>query len=418
MRIFHFLNVPLSPEEILSGGKSLTYGSWVATLVAHMLRETDYKCAVAAFGKTNALQSRHGDRVDCFTIPKNGTLKRQLKMCRDLVEKWKPDLIHIHGTELAYGLLSARRMIKYPTVISLQGLLGACSEWYRYFGNSGLMDVIHMHRWLEIPVRRGQCWAYWDIRKRAKREKEIIKGNRFFTGRTEWDKAYIRAHNPSAKYFYVGELLREAFWQKHWHLGQVQRHRVIFTNAGHPRKGIEVLLDAAKMLKPKFPDIRVAIAGFISHRSGYGRYIRRRIHELDDIAIELGPLNASQLAQEMASSHAFVSPSYIDNSPNSVCEAQLVGMPVISTYTGGVPSLIEEHCTGLFFPTGDAPMLAAKLYEVFKNDELATQLGAQAHQVACSRHDPNDIVDQVLASYEHVVYSKNDRQRETMEVAV
>ena len=155
--------------------------------------------------------------------------------------------------------------------------------------------------------------------------------------------------------------------------------------------------------KPHFPDIQVGIAGGISRRSGYGRYVRGRIAELGNAAIELGQLNAEEMVKELVNSHVFVSPSFIDNSPNAVCEAQLLGMPVISTYTGGVPSLIEDGRTGLFVPTGDAPMLAARLREVFEDDSLAVQLGSQAHEVAVRRHDPDAIVHEILTAYEQVL---------------
>lgn len=114
-------------------------------------------------------------------------------------------------------------------------------------------------------------------------------------------------------------------------------------------------------------------------------------------------LNAKEMAEELAKSHVCVSPSFIDNSPNAVCEAQLVGMPVVSTYTGGVPSLIEEGRTGLFFPTGDAPMLAARLREVFENDALAIRLGEQSYDVARRCHDPDAVVKQVLLAYDEVL---------------
>ena len=243
-----------------------------------------------------------------------------------------------------------------------------------------------MHRWLEIPAMRGHWITFQNTGKIAKREREIIAGNRFFMGRTAWDRAYIRAVNPSAQYFHGGELLREAFWQERWSIGRIRRHRVIFTNAGgYPRKGTELLLEAVKLLKPDYPDIQVAIAGGISRRSGYGRYVRRRIAELGDASIELGQLNAEEMVREMTGSHVFVSPSFIDNSPNAVCEAQLLGMPVVSTYTGGVPSLIEHGRTGLSLPTGDAPMLAARLREVFEDDDLAARLGSQAREVAAKQ---------------------------------
>ena len=408
MRILHFMNSPLTIDQLVSGGNQLSNsGGWLTALLGRMLKDTDFAFACVAFGNVKDVKVSRDDRIDCFVVPGDlagRSMDNTLRMCQDLVNKWRPDLIHIHGTEAAYGLLTARGMLKCPTVISLQGLLGPCSEWYRYFGNNSLMEIARMHRWLEILTVRGHWIGFWRIRKMAKREREIIAGNRFFMGRTTWDRAYVRALNPSAQYFHGGELLREAFWQKQWDIGGARRHRIVFTNAGgYPRKGTETLLDAVKLLKTRFQDIQVGIAGSISRRSGYGRYVRRRIEELGHAAIELGQLNAEEMVKELINSHVFVSPSYIDNSPNAVCEAQLIGMPVVSTYTGGVPSLIEDGRTGLFVPTGDAPALAAKLEEVFEDDSLAVQLGSQAHKVAIRRHDPHAVVQEILTTYEAIL---------------
>lgn len=401
MRILHFTNVPFTVEQITSCGQGLqTSGGWMAALIGHMLQITDFKFACAAFGNTQRVETAPDGRIECFVIPKQGET-RSMRLCRDLVDEWKPDLIHIHGTEGIYGLLPARGMVNCPVVISLQGLLGPCSEWYRYFGDRTLLDILRMHRLLEFPTLRGHWMGILHIRKSAIRERKIIRGNRYFIGRTAWDRAYIQALNPQAKYIHGGELLREAFWQRRWDLDRVQRYRIVFTNAGHPRKGTEILMDAVSLLLPDFPDIQVYIAGGISRRSGYGRYIRKRIDALGGVAVELGQLDAHQMAEELVRSHVFVSPSFIDNSPNAICEAQLLGMPVISTYTGGVPSLIEEGRTGLFFPTGDAPMLAARLREVFIDDSLAIRLSDQSREVAHLRHDPDTIVGEILNAYEY-----------------
>ena len=193
-----------------------------------MLQSTEFEIASAAFGNVRSIQSTRDERIESFIIPKRGS-ERSLSLCRDLVNEWQPDLIHIHGTESAYGLLTARRMVTYPTMISIQGLLGPYSEWYHYFGNRTLLDIIRMHRWLDIPSLRGQWMGYLDFRKRSKRECEIIQGNKFFIGRSSWDLAHTRALNPSANYFHGGELLRGAFWQKSWELERIRRHRIIFT---------------------------------------------------------------------------------------------------------------------------------------------------------------------------------------------
>lgn len=406
MRILHFKNTPLSPDQLISGGQGIkSGGGWMAALLGQMLQSTDFEFACAALGSVRRVEVSSQNRIKCFTIPNSGEI-RSLHLCRDLIKDWKPDLIHIHGTESGYGLLTARGLVTCPTVISLQGLMGPYSEWYHYFGNRSLTDIFRMHRWLEYPVLRGHLMGFLRFRKAAQRETEIIRGNRHFIGRTAWDRAYIMALNPQAQYAHGGEMLREPFWKKQWHLARARRHRIIFTNAGHPRKGTETLLDAVSLLLPDFPDIQVCVAGGISRRSGYGRYIRNRIVAMNGVAVELGQLDAEQMAEELAQSHLFVSPSFIDNSPNAVCEAQLVGVPVVSTYTGGVPSLIDEGKTGLFFPTGDAPMLAQRLREIFKNDSLAASLSEHGRETARLRHHPVSVLQQIMSAYEKVL-SKN-----------
>jgi len=181
MRVLHFINTPFSMEQLQSGGAEIkTPGGWITALLGRMLRESDIHLACAAFGNKKKRQTSSDKRISCFEIPRgwrengNGLVK-----CREVVNEWEPDLIHIHGTEEAYGLLTARGLVKCPAVISLQGLLGPCSEWYHYFGNRSLVEIMKMHRFLEIPALRGNWMGFLNIRKAAKREKEIIQGNQF-----------------------------------------------------------------------------------------------------------------------------------------------------------------------------------------------------------------------------------------------
>lgn len=377
-----------------------TSGGWMAALLGKMLEATDYSFACASFSKKiGKVQHSGGDRITCFAIPAGNGLEG----CRNLVREWRPDLLHIHGTESLFGLLTARGLVECPAVISLQGLLGPCSQWYHYFGNRSLPEIARLHRWLDIPALRGQWIEFLKLRSTARREREIIAGNRFFMGRTKWDRSYIEALNPSARYYHGGELLRDSFWKERWDVSRAKRFRIMITNAGHPRKGAEIVFEALKLLRPCYPGIEVAIAGAISRRSGYGRHILRLIVELGDSVIELGPLTADQMVEEMKRSHVFVSPSYIENSSNAVCEAQLLGMPVVAAYTGGLPSIIQEGHTGLFFPTGDSAMLAARLRDVMEDDELAMKIGAQAHEAAARRHDPASVVNGILDVYRDIL---------------
>ncbi|MHC4118278.1 MAG: glycosyltransferase family 4 protein [Planctomycetota bacterium] len=408
MRVLWFTNTML-PGHVGSSSDSLrASGGWMNALLEEVVDRTDWQIAVATAASGRHAETRCVEGVEYFVVPCPAiagklACERSLERCAEIVNQWRPDLVHIHGTERFYGLLSARKMIETPTVISLQGLLGPYSQWYHCFGNRTLRDIVRMHRWLEIPAMRGQFLAFWRLRKRAIRENAIIRGNKFFMGRTLWDRAHVMDVNPQATYYSVGELLRQPFWGARWKLEKCRRHRVIFTNACHPRKGPDVLLDAIPPLRRDYPDIQVCLAGSISNRSGYGRYIRRKIRNLGGNVVELGALNAEEMTTELVRSHAFVSASFIENSPNALCEAQLVGLPVISSYTGGVPSLIEDGKTGLFFPNGDTPTLAARLREVFENDDLSERLGSQARDAARRRHAPDNVVAALIRAYKSVL---------------
>ena len=59
--------------------------------------------------------------------------------------------------------------------------------------------------------------------------------------------------------------------------------------------------------------------------------------EVDFQDIEfLGKLTADNLVKQLCNSNFYIHPSYIENSPNSVCEAMALGMPVIATNVGGI----------------------------------------------------------------------------------
>src|SRR5207248_7943403 len=135
---------------------------------------------------------------------------------------------------------------------------------------------------------------------------------------------------------------------------------------------------------PEFPDLTLRLAGNISRRAGYGQFLLRRIKRMGLSAKVhlLDYIDAETMAREMTGAHVYAIATYSDNSSNSLSEAMLVGMPCVASYTGGLPSLVEDGRTGLLFQTGRAAVLAERLREVFRDDDLATRLGRAAKEVA------------------------------------
>ena len=66
----------------------------------------------------------------------------------------------------------------------------------------------------------------------------------------------------------------------------------------------------------------------------------------------------------MAASRALVLPSFIEGIPVVLMEAMAVGRPVISTFVGGIPELVENGVHGWLVPAGSVDALAAALERV------------------------------------------------------
>ncbi len=409
MRILWFTNDPMPAVNRRYGRPTAGTGHWIPQLLASLLSSSDLQIEVATVYPGLRDEQFEEDNIRYFVIgqPKTANIffhcrPQDLQACADLVHQRNPDLVHIHGTERFYGLLSARKLIDAPVVISLQGLLSAYQQFF--FGALSFRDIWKSNRLIELCSRRGLYWQYREYQRGARQEQEVLSGAEAFLGRTAWDRAYVYSANPNASYYHVNEVLRPPFRNALWDVSKCDRHTVIFTNCGHPRRGTETLLEAIPLICRTVPDLRVRLAGHIGNRRGYERFLRRSIagRGLSDRITLLGYLDAQEMARHLACSHLFAISSYSENSPNSLCEAMQVGMPVVASYAGGMPSLVRDGRTGLLFPSGDAAMLADAIVKIFRGDALACQLGQAARNEASARHDPNTVTADLLSAYKNV----------------
>lgn len=386
-------------------------GPWMETLAAQIADHPDIELTiVTAFAGLPDLNFK-ADNVHYRVVGLKKKLfhwtvgNEGLTKCATIVKETQPDLVHIHGTELQYGLLSAHKLINVPTIISIQGLIGPCSN--HILGSLSLLQVTKQSKLMELIRGTSLTHQYFQYKKRGVREKEIIRKNKSFFGRTSWDKAHIATTNPVATYYNCGEILRTPFSKNKWKLDRCQKYSIIFTNVSGPLKGVDILIDAISILRKKFPRIKLRLAGRIETKSGYGKYLHKLFRQkgvIDCLEI-LGYLDAPAMAKQLASSHIFAIASHIENSPNSLAEAQVVGMPCVASYTGGIPSMISEGATGLLFPPGDAVMLADSIRKIFLDDDLATRLGNAAHKEACRRHNPEQVTSDLLTAYKDITTS-------------
>jgi glycosyltransferase involved in cell wall biosynthesis len=171
------------------------------------------------------------------------------------------------------------------------------------------------------------------------------------------------------------------------------------------------MIEALPLIIRHFPSVKVYVAGndFITNRrwklSGYGKYISSQIHKfrLRDKIIFTGNLSEKDMCERYLKSHVFVCPSSIENSSNSVGEAQLLGVPCVASYVGGMSDLISQRKTGILYRFEEIQMLANGVCEIFYNDTMATELSKRGKEEAFFRHNSKINAQQLCSIYESIL---------------
>lgn len=306
--------------------------AWVSSTVSHFSEFTEggvhYFCVPATDTKlahSKISKIMHYLQI-CFFVFKNSYQpcnETTQKYCQQIVKQFCPDIVHVNGSENYYGLLTS--FITKPVIISLQGIL---TSYVKEFWGG----VTFGRRFFYI---RDQL-SWLEMKHNANREREIFKRNYYFAGRTLWDRSQQYMLCPNGKYFSdCGEVLRAQFYQSQWKLEHANKYSIYITTTSRPYKGLDVLIDALAILHNEFPCIQLRVGGSISE-NGYGEYVRKKVQEyrLEEAVHFLGYVNTEQIIQELLQAHAYVLPSFVENSPNSLAEAQAVGVPSVASYAG------------------------------------------------------------------------------------
>ena len=198
--------------------------------------------------------------------------------------------------------------------------------------------------------------------------------------------------------------MRPAFYQTRKESYASADGIVFSTTSDLSHKGTECLLEAFALLRRAGrPRATLRIAGFAAESSA-GRTYARRARSLGvEAGIEwLGRLDAQRLANELAAADVFAYPTHIDNSPNALAEAMLVGLPCVATYVGGIPSMIVDARDGLLVPSRDPFALADGVCTLLDDRGLAEEVGLRARATALQRHDPETVTRRMLEIYNAV----------------
>lgn len=317
---------------------------------------------------------------------------KQLELMKNVIADCHPDIIHVFGTEAIYGLVST--ITEIPVVIHLQGILTAIFESWMPQNLS----------WSQYILRRpGMFLGYWGQFKLIRRERTMFEHCTFFMGRTIWDKRLLNLLSPSSSYHYCSEMLRPEIYHSE-HIWAPQHHhkaRIMSVISGAVYKGADVILRTANVLKIYFSfDFEWYVYG-VNDLSLPERITGIKASDVNVVAA--GIVNANELVSSICNSDIFVHPSYIENSPNSVCEAQVLGIPLIATHVGGCESIVEHEKTGIIVPPNDIYMMASQIKRLLSDIQFCKELSTSERRVALERHNPQTIVSDLISIYKSII---------------
>lgn len=290
----------------------------------------------------------------------------------DILISENPDVVHMFGTEYPYALALAKACERTKKtnalLVNIQGLVSVYEK--HYF--AGIPDRVAKGFTIKELIRGNSVWLQKrDFKKRGMYETRILKTSKYVIGRTEWDKACVNQINRNITYLTCNEIMRDSFYTHRWVYKNCKKRTIFISQGNYPIKGLHYAVEALGIVKKYFPDALLVVAGEniyektkrIRTRTNYGRYIKSLILKtgLKDSIHFIGSIPERKMVCEYLSANVFVSASSIENSSNSVSEALLLGVPVVSADVGGISSLIDHDRTGYLYPF-DEPYMLATIY--------------------------------------------------------
>lgn len=331
-----------------------------------------------------------------------------VKTMLDIVRKSGPDIIHIHGTEQRFGLI-ADYVKDIPIVYSIQGLFSSYCE--KFFSGLTEKDIASTESFLQKMRGASINRIYRQCLYKAQRERHYLTNARYVFGRTFWDKNICKFLNPDVRYFVVNEIMRPPFFLYKWEMPKDDTFTIVSTlSPGPPYKGFETLLKTAHLLKTYFKhDFTWKVVGYTEDAKWVN--IAERITGIKsaDVNIEFeGLLDAEALAVLLSQSNVYCHVSHIENSPNSVCEAMCIGIPVVASFAGGTSTMLDEY--GVMVQDGDPFVLAGILADVLINTNNYIEKCQEGRKMALIRHSPEKVKEELINAYFDILHHvKNER---------
>lgn len=327
--------MPDFPPEILSLPK-MHPATWMKVLYHQFSQWPDIELHVFVLRRqfVQDLIFRHGrNTVYCLrTLPglRSGSLFwLDTLLLRKHLRRLQPDLVHAWGSE--FGAFSIANRLGYPSLLTMQGILGWLGTVFP-LSNSLKISRFLEHRALQRP--------------------------NFITAESSFAMRYLEDHYPHLSLHQV-EHAPDPIFSTVRRTPSLKPIRFLAVGTFHHAKGADLILEALGGLDPAL-DFELVWVGAMDQN--FADTLRSRLPQhLWKKLIHIPHLTPVEIAQQHSIATFFLHGARADNSPNSVKEAVVSGIPIIAPHTGGIPDYVHHGKNGLLFQSGDVEDCRAKI---------------------------------------------------------
>ena len=314
---------------------------------------------------------------------------------REHLSRSRPDVAHLHNIyhQLSPSVLVALREAGVPCVLTAHDYKLVCPSYSLHDGESQCF-ACRGHRYWNV-LRRGcsrqglagdlaltlEAVLHHFLRVYERHLDTIIAPSRFLRDRL------VEGGFDVARVQVMPNAISVSEYESHSEPGDY----LLFVGRLSYEKGLPTLLAAARQL----PGVPLWLVGDGPLRAE----LERQAAGLRNVRF-LGSQPHTEVRRLLQGCRAVVLASVVpENCPLSLLEAFATGKPAIATRVGGVPELFEPEPTGLTVPPGDPDALAAAMRQLWEDPDLCWHCGVQARQLAESRHDMVNYIDQLEDIY-------------------
>lgn len=406
MNIVWICNKTPAAISRIAGEKVNNMGGWLDDMCERFINMESINLTVLS--RDTVEREINKSKLSFYSFIENNCTTR----FRVILRKTNPDIVHIWGTEFSHSnevLKVCQELgISERCVVSIQGLVSLYGKRHYI---EGIPEKVVKHYTLRDFIRRDNIQKGREkFIQRGKTEIEALKRTRHIIGRTDWDCAASQMFNSDARYHFCNESLRESFYHNSWDIKKIEPHSIFVSQCSYPIKGFHYILEAMPEILRKFPDTHLYTTGknllHLSRKdkiliTTYQWYLINLIKQygLSEHITFLGELSEQEMCAQYLKANVFVSASTIENSPNSVGEAMLVGCPVVSSDVGGVKNMLEHGKEGFVYQSSAPYMLAYYVERIFENDNLAKKLSMNAQKHASVTHNRKKNMETLYSIY-------------------